>query len=66
MHDDGFGDRIVIAHDICTKHRLVKYGGHGWAHIVEHIGPGLIRKGLSKEAVHAILVDNPARALTFA
>ncbi len=64
--DDGFGDRIVIAHDICTKHRLVKYGGHGWAHIVEHIGPGLVRKGLSEEAVHAILVDNPARALTFA
>ncbi|MCH8206125.1 MAG: phosphotriesterase-related protein [Chloroflexi bacterium] len=64
--DDGYGERVVIAHDICTKHRLVKYGGHGWAHILEHIAPGLRHKGLSEEAVHSILVENPARALTFA
>ena len=61
---DGYGDRVVIAHDICTKHRLVRYGGHGWAHILEHIAPGLARKGLSEEQVNAILVDNPARILT--
>ena len=62
--NDGFGDRVVIAHDICTKHRLVRYGGHGWAHILEHIAPGLVRKDLSEEQVDAILVDNPARILT--
>ena len=62
--NDGFGDRVVIAHDICTKHRLVRYGGHGWAHILEHIAPGLVRKGLSEKEVQAILVDNPARVLT--
>ena len=63
--DDGFGDRVVVAHDICTKHRLVKYGGHGWAHILEHIGPGLIRKGLSEKEVNNILIENPSRILTF-
>ena len=62
--NDGFGDRIVIAHDVCTKHRLVRYGGHGWAHILEHIAPGLVKKGLSEAQVDAILVDNPARILT--
>ena len=63
--DDGFGDRVVVAHDICTKHRLVKYGGHGWAHILEHIRPGLIRKGLSEKEVNNILIENPSRILTF-
>ena len=62
--NDGYGDRVVVAHDICTKHRLVRYGGHGWAHILEHIAPGLAKKGLSEEQVGAILVDNPARILT--
>ena len=62
--NDGFGDRVVIAHDVCTKHRLVRYGGHGWAHILEHIAPGLVKKGLLEEQVDAILVDNPARILT--
>ena len=62
--NDGFGDRVVIAHDVCTKHRLVRYGGHGWAHILEHIAPGLVKKGLSEEQVDAILVGNPARILT--
>ena len=62
--NDGFGDRVVVAHDVCTKHRLVRYGGHGWAHILEHIAPGLVKKGLSEEQVDAILVDNPARILT--
>lgn len=61
---DGFGDRVVVAHDICTKHRLVRYGGHGWAHILEHIAPGLVNKGLSEDQVKAILIDNPARVLT--
>ena len=27
--DAGYSDKIVIGQDICTKHRLTKYGGHG-------------------------------------
>ena len=29
MIDIGLGESIVISHDISTKHRLVRYGGHG-------------------------------------
>jgi phosphotriesterase-related protein len=65
MVADGHGERIVIAQDICTNHRLVKYGGHGYGHIVENIVPRMRAKGFSDEAIRAITVDNPARLLTF-
>ncbi|MCY4625197.1 MAG: phosphotriesterase-related protein [Chloroflexi bacterium] len=63
MADAGYGDKIVIGQDICHKHRLVQYGGHGYGHILENIVPKMRRKGFSEELVHAITVDNPARAL---
>ena len=28
----------MIGHDIFSKHRLVAFGGHGYAHILENIG----------------------------
>ena len=62
---EGFAERLVIAHDICTKHRLVKYGGHGYGHILENIVPKMRRKGFSEEQIHAITVANPARVLAF-
>ena len=60
---EGYGERIVVAHDVCTKHRLVRYGGHGYGHIVENIVPRM-RQRLSAQEVDAILVQNPARILT--
>ena len=64
--DEGFGHKIVIAHDICTKHRLAKYGGHGYGYIMERIVPRMRRRGFRREDIRAILVDNPARVLAFA
>ena len=63
MVAEGYGERIVIAHDVCTKHRLVRYGGHGYGHIVENIVPRM-RQRLSTQEVDAIVVQNPARILT--
>ena len=65
MADAGYAEKIVIAQDICTKHRLTKYGGHGYGHILENIVPRMRRKGFSEELIHAITVDNPARILAF-
>ena len=44
--DAGYADKIVIAQDICTNHRLVRYGGHGYGHILENVVPAMRRKGL--------------------
>ena len=63
--DEGYSERVVIAHDMFGKHRLTKYGGHGWAHILENIVPRMYEKGFTDDDVENILVRNPARLLTF-
>ena len=63
---EGYGKKIVVAQDICNKHRLVSYGGHGYGHILENILPRMRRKGLSEEEIRSIVVENPARILAFA
>ena len=63
---ESYGERIVVAHDICTKHRLVRYGGHGYGHIIEHVVPRMRRRGFSEQEVYNIIVANPARILAFA
>lgn len=62
----GMQERIVIAHDICTKHRLARYGGHGYGYILEHIVPTMRRRGFAGEDIEAILVRTPRRLLTLA
>lgn len=62
----GYSDRIVIGQDICMKHRLISYGGHGYGHILENIVPKMRRKGFSEDEVRAITVLNPAEILAFA
>ncbi len=65
MADAGYADKVVMGQDICHKHRLVQYGGHGYGHILENIVPKMRRKGFSEDVIHAITVDNPARVLAF-
>ena len=60
----GYLDRILISQDICTKNRLVRYGGHGYDHIVRNIVPWMRAKGLGDEQVRMITVENPKRLLT--
>jgi len=62
---EGHGRKIVVAHDICSKNRLERYGGHGYHYLVGRIA-GLMRdRGFSQELVDDIFVNNPRDALTF-
>lgn len=61
----GLLDRVLISHDICNKHRLIRYGGHGYAYIPECVAPRMRERGFSAADVESILVSNPARALAF-
>ena len=65
VDDLGCDDRVVLAHDICTRHRLVRYGGHGYGHIFQNIAPRMLRRGFTPEQVSALTQDNAARILTF-
>ena len=58
-------DRIVLAHDICTRHRLARYGGHGYGHIFQNIVPRLRTRGFIGAQVQALTTHNAARILTF-
>jgi phosphotriesterase-related protein len=63
--DAGHLSRVLISHDICTRTRLVHYGGHGYGHIFMNIIPMMKRKGFTDDEIDAILVQNPRRLLTF-
>ncbi len=56
---------ILISQDVCFKILLTRWGGHGYAHILENIVPRLRREGLSEEQLHTILVENPKRFLAW-
>lgn len=62
---EGYEDRIVVAHDIHTKNRLTKYGGHGYSHILRNIVPKMLTRGISQSQVDKILIENPRHWLTF-
>ena len=61
---EGHTDRIVLAHDICSRTRFEKYGGHGFAHLIERIPVRLAAAGIERHQIKALLVDNPQRAFS--
>jgi phosphotriesterase-related protein len=60
---DGYADRIVLSQDIGVRTRLRRWGGWGYAHLLEHIVPLLGSLGVGDASVRTMLVDNPARLL---
>ena len=65
MIGEGFGEKILISHDVASKDKLLKYGGHGYFYILLHILPRMRARGFTEEDIHRILVQNPAEALSF-
>jgi phosphotriesterase-related protein len=61
--DAGYGEQILLSQDICTKHRLVAFGGHGFAHLFAEVLPWLWRRGVDPSVTTTLVVGNPARFL---
>ena len=59
------GDRVLVAHDIHTKHRLEEYGGHGFKHLLKYTVPKMIERGITQEQIDKILIKNPANILAY-
>ena len=66
LFERGCGDRVVISHDVIFKNKLARYGGHGYAHIIENVVPLMRRKGFQESEIDAMLVRTPQRLFTFA
>ena len=60
----GHIDQVTISLDMCRKYHLKKYGGHGFAFLMDCFVPLLREVGLTDEEVDHILVENPKRILT--
>ncbi|RDU98707.1 phosphotriesterase family protein [Trinickia dinghuensis] len=66
LFDRGHGERILISHDICTRTRLSRYGGHGYQHIFSNIVPRMLRRGFTQNEIDTLLIDTPRRLLALA
>lgn len=62
----GHGGRIVLGQDIGVRTRLRRWGGWGYAHLLEHVVPLLRSLGLGDDDLDAMLVRTPARLLAVA
>ncbi|XP_063244923.1 phosphotriesterase-related protein isoform X2 [Bacillus rossius redtenbacheri] len=61
---EGREDRVLMSHDIHTKHRLMDYGGHGYAHILINIVHKMLAKGIPQQVIDKITIKNPQNWLS--
>ena len=63
--DRGHKGQVVIAHDICHRSHMARWGGWGYAHIHRDVMPLMRRRGFAEAEIDEILVGTPRRLLTF-
>ncbi|SEA13059.1 phosphotriesterase family protein [Rubrimonas cliftonensis] len=64
--DGGHAGRIALSHDICTRTRLCRWGGHGYAHLLRDVVPMMRARGFSGAEIDDLLTATPRRLLTLA
>lgn len=61
----GLGGRLLLAQDVCQKHRLAAFGGHGYDHLLRDVVPMLVARGQPPAVADALVKANPARFLAW-
>ena len=61
--DAGRASQLLLAHDVCTRLQLRRYGGLGYDHIPRSIVPWLLRVGVGRGEIDEMLIHNPRRLL---
>ncbi|MDB6176308.1 phosphotriesterase-related protein [Paracoccus sp. Z330] len=61
MISAGYGDRILLSHDVFIKMMLTRYGGNGYGFVTKHFLPRLIRHGMDPAFCETLMVTNPRR-----
>jgi phosphotriesterase-related protein len=61
----GYGDQVMIAHDVCSKLQQTVWGGQGFAHIPQDMRPFFGFNGFSEDELDGILCRNPQRWLAW-
>ncbi|XP_070167610.1 phosphotriesterase-related protein-like [Polyergus mexicanus] len=55
--------RVLMSHDIHTKHRLTAFGGLGFAHITKNVVPNMLKRYFDLQDIILIRNENPYRWL---
>ena len=58
--------QILISQDIWNRTQRRKYGGWGYAHILDNTLPVMRAKGMSEDEIRILMVENPAHLFAFA
>ena len=59
----GYEKQILLSCDVCLKQLLHAYGGWGYDHVLSHIVPMLLEKGVTEKQIDTMLIENPAEWL---
>ena len=59
----GYGDQLLLSHDVCFKIEYLSLGGFGYGHILQAFSKNLQDHGLDAATIRHILEDNPRRFL---
>ena len=62
----GFREKVMMSQDVVCKHDLQCYGGSGYTHLLEHIVPKMKERGISRDIIDSITMENPKKWLTSA
>ena len=67
MFDAGLGSQILLGGDTARRSYWKAYGGGpGLAYMLESFVPRLEKEGFSAAEIRQVLIENPARAFSFA
>lgn len=64
MLEAGFGDQLLLSHDVSRISHLSAARGHGYAHLLKNFVPMLKAAGVPQSTVDQLLTKNPKRLLT--
>jgi phosphotriesterase-related protein len=60
---EGYVSQILLSQDIGYKIMLKQYGGYGYDHLLSHIVPMMLRKGVAQDQIDQMMIENPKRML---
>jgi len=60
----GWGEQLLLSHDVCWITDRERRGGPGYSYVLREMRPALIADGVDADVVEGILVRNPRRLLT--
>jgi len=63
--EEGYLSNLLVSQDVAFKSHLTRYGGTGYAHILENMVPRMRSRGISQEDINTMLTENPRDVFPF-